>query len=124
MWMDETGRAHSMAVEDPGLFLSSALRARVLDMSDNVLADFTDSVNTYIVRFLEDLEKFVRQPDEEEYRDRLPPAEEFLVDVPDGPDIATPLLDQLSRIQLRWRGDVYFGLVQFLTDESESRPRR
>ena len=115
MWVDKSGRGHSVALADPGDMLDRALRNRIRAEGKAARRQILSALNGYLSEYFENAELLTPGKHEKRYKDAVPPPEYELMDDPSNPDISEVILQQIRDMPLRWRVDVAIAAVQYVS---------
>ena len=116
MWLDDAGRAHSIALSSPGKLLAPDLRSRIQSMGPQGWQSILDGLGDYLQILFSDLERLTPTQDEKEYSEKGPPAQFKLQNDEHEADVIDLILVQVQRIPIRWRSDVLFAVNQYVAD--------
>lgn len=113
--MDETGRAITVALEDPRVALSPALQERFGRLGVGEVERLLDAIHAYLPRLWDAHDALpFDQETEAHFRNVQLPSEWALADIPDDTALARIVLSQLEEIPIRWRVDVLGAITSYL----------
>jgi hypothetical protein len=124
MWVDETGRGHSLAMNNPGELLSPTLRRRLKRQTRTQREQLLDELTEYTDAFFNELIHYVRPDDEDKYVEIAPPSDLVVHVEETSQPLGKALVAEIESTPFRWRGDLLFAATQYVGTLNLSRWRK